>query len=61
MGIGMGMTTMTAQEASQNLARLIERQLNYDKGHVDPVALRLFMLAYWDRLSSLAHIIHADQ
>lgn len=46
--------------AAKSLARLMERKLGYQEGHIDPVALRLFIQAYWVRMSSLAHIIHSD-
>lgn len=45
-------------EAGKQLARLMERELGYDRGHIDNVALRLFIKAYWDRVSTLAHAIH---
>lgn len=47
-------------QAGKNLARLIERQLGYNEGAVDNVALRLFIRAYWDRVSMLAHVIHNE-
>lgn len=50
----------TAEEAGNNLARLAERQLGYIDGHIDPVALRLFIKAYWSRVSMLAHVIHNE-
>ena len=49
-----------AKEASVSLARLIEQQLGYDTGHVDPVALRLFIRAYWSRVAAYAHSIHDE-
>ena len=42
------------------MARLMERQLGYTEGHIDNIALRLFIRAYWSRVSSLAHIIHEE-
>lgn len=44
--------------AATELARLMERQLGYAEGRIDPVALRLFLKAFWTRTSQLAHIIH---
>jgi len=51
---------LSAREAGEKLARLMERQLDYAEGHIDNVALRLFVRAYWDRISLLAHAIHED-
>jgi hypothetical protein len=48
----------TSRDAARNLARLMERGLGYNEGHIDPIALRLFLAAYWDRVSTLAHAIH---
>jgi len=36
----------------------MERQLGYSEGHIDSVALRLFVQAYWSRVSTYAHAIH---
>ena len=47
-----------ARAASVNLVRLLERGLGYDEGHIDPIALRLFVTAYWKRVSKFAHDIH---
>jgi hypothetical protein len=44
----------------EQLARLMERELNYPEGHINPVALRLFIKAYWSRVSMLAHAIHEE-
>jgi hypothetical protein len=49
---------MSDVEAGKSLARLMERQLNYQEGHIDNVALRLFVRAYWDRICVYAHAIH---
>lgn len=49
-----------AKEAGKELARLMERQLGYSEGHIDQIALRLFIRAYWSRVSHLAHAIHED-
>jgi hypothetical protein len=51
----------SAPEAARQLARLMERQLGYVEGHIDPVALRLFVRAYWSRIAPLAHAIHDEQ
>lgn len=50
----------TGKEAGRDLARLMERQLGYAVGHIDPVALRLFIRAYWSRVSAFAHTIHNE-
>lgn len=50
-----------AKEAARQLARLMERQLGYADGHIDPVALRLFIRAYWSRVSAFAHTIHDER
>lgn len=52
--------TQSAQAAGSELARLMERQLGYVDGHIDSIALRLFIRAYWDRVSRLAHLIHDE-
>jgi hypothetical protein len=48
------------RDAAPLLARLMERHLGYDVGHIDPVALRLFIRAYWSRVSAYAHSIHDE-
>lgn len=48
----------SAVEAGKSLARLMERQLGYPEGHIDNVALRLFIRAYWERVCTYAHVIH---
>lgn len=48
------------KEAARRLARLMEKQLGYEEGHIDQIALRLFIRAYWDRVSHFAHIIHNE-
>lgn len=50
----------TGKEAGRDLARLMERQLGYETGRIDPVALRLFIRAYWSRVSAFAHTIHDE-
>lgn len=47
-----------AHKAARDLARLMERQLGYIEGHIDPIALRLFIRAYWNRIAHCAHTIH---
>lgn len=49
-----------AVQAGKDLARLMERQLGYVEGHIDNIALRLFISAYWTRISLLAHTIHDE-
>lgn len=51
----------SAQDDARSLARLMERQLGYADGHIDSVALRLFIRAYWDRVSLFAHSIHDEE
>ena len=51
----------TPAQAATDLARLVENKLGYPEGHVDPVALRLFVRAYWTNISRLTHIIHAEE
>ena len=47
----------TAKDAAVELAKLMERRLDY---RIDPIALRLFIQAYWARVTVLAHTIHDD-
>ena len=42
------------------LGRLMERQLGYAEGHINPIALRLLIRAYWSRVSGFAHTIHDE-
>jgi hypothetical protein len=49
-----------AQRAARELASLMEKQLGYVDGHIDSIALRLFIRAYWNRVSVLAHTIHDE-
>jgi hypothetical protein len=51
----------TAADAARQLAHLMERQMGFNNGTFNPNVLRLFLHAYWDRVSTLAHAIHADQ
>lgn len=52
---------MVSEKPHEKLARLMERELGYSSGHISPVALRLFLHAYWDRVKALAHAIHDDK
>jgi len=54
-------TPAEALLAATQLARLVERQLGYDVGHIDPVAFRLFIRAHWNKVSALAHAIHREE
>lgn len=47
-------------EAANRLACLMERQLGWSDGRIDSNALRLFILAYWSRVSAYAHVIHDE-
>ena len=47
----------TAKTAARDLARLMER---HQEGHIDQIALRLFIRAYWGRVSLYAHAIHNE-
>lgn len=49
---------MQPKEVAKNLARLMERELGYQEGHIDPIALGLFIKAYWSRVHLWAHVIH---
>jgi hypothetical protein len=51
---------LSAKQAGIELARLMERQLGYVEGHIDNVALRHFIRAYWSRVRLYAHAIHDD-
>lgn len=39
----------------------MEKELGYVEGHIDPVALRLFIQAKWSAIAPLAHAIHDDE
>lgn len=41
----------------QSLSELMHRELDVD---IDPVALKLFIRAYWSRVSAYAHSIHEN-
>lgn len=41
-----------------SLAREFEKNLGLSAGTMDPVALRLFLLHRWSRVTVLAHAIH---
>jgi hypothetical protein len=47
-------------EPQIRLARLMERELWLSANLLDPVALRLFILAHWSKVSALAHQIHDE-
>lgn len=49
-----------SREAGVELARLMERQLGYVEGHIDDIALRLFIRAHWNKIAALAHVIHDE-
>jgi hypothetical protein len=44
--------------AARTFATMMERNLGLSSGMIDPVALRLFFLAHWSKLTVLAHEIH---
>jgi hypothetical protein len=48
----------SAREAATDLARLIEREMGYNEGRIDPLDLRMFIQRYWTRVAALAHAIH---
>ena len=50
----------TAKTAARDLARLMERQLDYQEGHIDQIALRLFIRAYWGRVILYVHAINDE-
>ena len=58
--MGAEVSPLTSQEAATKLARLIERELGYDEGHVSAIALRLFIKAHWSKVSLYSHRIHDD-
>ena len=58
MCLDVNVSKSSAVEAGKSLARLMERQLGYQEGHIDNVALRSFIRAYWSRITSYAHAIH---
>lgn len=60
MNLGLGAPPLRPDDAAEYLARLMERQLGYAEGHIDPIALRLFIRAYWSRVSVYAHAIHDE-
>ncbi len=56
--LNVAMYPRPARDAGVALARLMERQLGYAEGHIDNIALRLFIRAHWNKVSALAHTIH---
>jgi hypothetical protein len=53
-------TCPSAKEAAVQLARLLESELGYTEGKVDPIALRLLIQAKWSQVATLAHVIHGN-
>lgn len=51
----------TPRAAAKKLARLMESQLGYKEGHIDSIALQLFIKAYWTQVSLYAHTIHDEK
>jgi hypothetical protein len=52
-----------AKEAAESLAKLVQDKLgliSYSQGHIDPIALRLFIRAYWTQVAAYAHSIHDE-
>lgn len=47
-----------ARRASELLAKLMEDKM--DLSSVNPIVLRLFLCAHWDKVTKLAHRIHDD-
>ena len=47
-----------SKRAGEDLSRLIEQKLDVK---IDPIALRLFIRAYWARVSAFAHAIHNEK
>jgi hypothetical protein len=52
---------LAPRHAARNLAILIEREMDFIHGSVDPVALQRFILTHWKRLAVFAHAIHKDR
>lgn len=51
-------TQQDAEQAGRELASLFERQLGLNAGAINGTAMRLMVLAYWNRISMLSHTIH---
>jgi hypothetical protein len=51
-----------AKEAAEKLAQLMQDKLGLIEkwGQIDPIALRLFIRAYWPKISAYAHSIHDE-
>jgi hypothetical protein len=47
-------------EPQIRLARLMERELGLPGLTLDPIALRLFIIAHWGKVSALAHQTHDE-
>jgi hypothetical protein len=45
----------------QVLAQLMMRELGCNSCFLEPQKLKLFLLAYWDRVALLAHQIHDEK
>lgn len=52
---------LTARQAGNELAHLLDRELGRPEGHTDPNTLRLFIKAYWSRVTRYARAIHDDR
>lgn len=50
-------TKMTAKEAASLLTNLMNNKLDTT---IDPVAMRLFIVAHWSKVKLYAHRIHED-
>lgn len=48
----------TDRSASQALSKLIRRELDVE---IDPVALRYFVKAHWERIKLFGHAIHGPE
>lgn len=55
-----GTSKPSPADAAKYLALLMEHQLNLGPGTIKPLPLRLFILAYWKRVSMFAHTIHEE-
>lgn len=55
------LAAMPPSTAAEALATLTERQLGLPMGTINPVAYRLFLVAYWDRVRMYAHAVHDNQ
>jgi hypothetical protein len=53
-----GTTLVTPSPAATDLACLIEREMGYEHGQIDPIKLGRFIQDYWTRVAAFAHAIH---